>query len=172
MEQPIRYETAGGSVVKKKKHFYLFMNLSLAIILPALSVLWNDLHEHESIGWELIGKWFIFYAVGIRLFTAGISQASNPAFTGSIFKMKTQESFVIIRELGFANIALGIMGILSVLNNNWRVLAAFTGGLFLGLAGFQHLFKKPDSQNEWIAMTYDLFALIVIVFYLSATLFF
>jgi hypothetical protein len=172
MEQQIKYGTGSAPIAKKKNHFYLFMNLSLAIILPALSVLWDNLHEQETIGWDLIGKWFIFYGVGIRLFTAGISQASNPAFTGSIFKMKTQDSFVIIRELGFANIAMGVMGVLSVLNNNWRVLAAVTGGLFLGLAGIQHLFKKPDSQNELIAMLYDLFALLVIIFYLSATLFF
>ena len=172
MEEPIKYRTSGASIARKKNHFYLFMNLSMALILPALSILWDCIHEHENLNWELVGKWFIFYAVGIRLFTAGISQASNPAFTGSIFKMKTQESFVIIRELGFANIALGVMGVLSVLNNNWRILAAIAGGLYLGFAGLQHLFKKSGSQNELIALLYDLFAQVVIGFYLSITLFF
>ncbi|HLA58880.1 MAG TPA: DUF6790 family protein [Puia sp.] len=172
MEQNIKYGLAGAASVKKKNYSYLFINVLLAIILPLLSVLWDCLYEHETFSWELIGKWFIFFAVGIRLFTAGISQASNPAFTGGIFKMKTTESFAIIRELGFANISLGVMGILSVLNNNWRVMAAVTGGLFLGLAGIYHLFKKPDSSNELIAMVYDLFALVIIILYLSVTLFF
>ena len=85
--------------------------------------------------------------------------------------MKSTESFVIIRELGFANIAMGVMGILSVLNNNWRVMAAITGGMFLGLAGILHLLKKPDSLNEMIAMIYDLFVLVVIITYLSVGLF-
>ena len=86
--------------------------------------------------------------------------------------MKSSESFVVIRELGFANIALGVMGILSVINSNWRILAAITGGLFFGLAGIQHLFKKPDSSNELIAMVYDLVVLLMIVLYLIFTLFF
>jgi hypothetical protein len=172
MEQNIKYKMAGAVPVKKKNYNYLIMNLLLAIILPLLTILWDNLYEHEPFSWELIGKWFIFYAVGIRLFTAGISQASNPAFTGSIFKMKTQESLVVIRELGFANISMGVMGILSVLNNNWRVLSAIAGGLYLGLAGIQHLLKRPDSKNEWIALVYDLFVLIGIICFLSVTLFF
>ncbi len=171
MEQNIKYRMAGSVALKNRNYSYLLINVLLAVILPLLSVLWDYFYEHETFSRELIGKWFIFYAVGIRLFTAGISQASNPAFTGRIFKMKSTESFVIIRELGFANIAMGVMGILSVLNNNWRVMAAITGGMFLGLAGILHLLKKPDSLNEMIAMIYDLFVLVVIITYLSVGLF-
>ncbi len=114
----------------------------------------------------LIGKWFVFWTTGIRLFTAGISQSSNPAFTARIFKMKTLESYIVIRELGFANISLGVMGILSVINDHWRILAAITGCLFFGLAGIQHLFKKSDSTNEIIAMIGDLFVMIILLSYL------
>jgi hypothetical protein len=155
----------------RKNSGYLWMNLLLLIILPVFSVAGECFFEHESFGWQLVGKWFIFWVVGIRLFTAGISQASNPGFTARIFKMKTQESFIVIRELGFANISLGVMGILSVINNDWRLLAAIGGGLFLGIAGIQHLFKKPDSQNEFIAMFYDLTALLIIFLYLVFTLY-
>jgi hypothetical protein len=172
MERNIKYGEQAIARAGKKNYGYLMMSLLLAIILPLLSALWEHYYELELLGWALIGKWFIFYAIGIRLFTAGISQASNPAFTGSILHLKSKESFVLIRELGFANISLGIMGILSVLNNNWRVMAALSGGLFLGLAGVNHLFRKPEGQNELIALFYDLFVTIVIAFYLSATLFF
>jgi hypothetical protein len=171
MEQHIKYGMQTATRSGKKNYGFLIINIFLSIILPLLSILWDHYYELEPAGWSLIGKWFIFYAVGIRLFTAGISQASNPAFTGRILHLKSRESFVIIRELGFANISLGVMGILSVLNNNWRVPAAIAGGLFLGLAGILHLFKKPATQNEMIAMCYDLFVTMVIVFYLSVTLF-
>ncbi len=153
--------------------FYLIMNMLFLFILPIICIVVEILIEKESPDWMLIGKWFIFWAVGIRLFTAGIRQSSNPEFTAtSILHMKTAESFVIIRELGFANIALGVMGILSVINNNWRILAAVIGGIFFGLAGIQHLFKKPDSRNEFIAMCYDMAVFLVIVFYLLFTLVF
>jgi hypothetical protein len=156
-----------------KNSSYLILNILLLFILPALSVIAEVIVEKESPDWMLIGKWFIFWAVGIRLFTAGIKQSSNPEFTAvKIFHMKTAESFVVIRELGFANIALGVMGILSVINGHWRILAAVTGGLFFGLAGFQHLFKKPDSRNELIAMFYDITVLLVVLIYLAITFFF
>ena len=162
-----------GRRVNHGNSSYLILNVSLLFILPVFSVISECIIEKESPDWMLIGKWFIFWAVGIRLFTAGIKQSSNPEFTATkIFHMKTAESFVVIRELGFANIALGVMGILSVINNNWRILAAVIGGLFFGLAGLQHLFKKPDSRNELIAMLYDIAVLLVIVFYLAFTLVF
>jgi hypothetical protein len=170
MEQQIKYGTSPMKSVKKKSYAYLIMNILLLLILPGLSVAGGFVLEHEPLDWNLVGKWFIFWAIGIRLFTAGINQTSNPGFTAKIFQMKTQESFIVIKELGFANISLGIMGILSVINDNWRLLAAIVGGLFLGLAGFQHLFKKPDSRNEVIAMLYDLSVFTIILFYLGFTI--
>ncbi len=170
MEQINRYSSNAASSRPGKKNSYLAMNMLLLIILPVCSLLAEHTIEHETYSWQLLGKWFIFWAVGIRLFTAGISQASNPAFTASIFRMKSEESFVVIRELGFANISLGVMGILSVINQDWRLLAAIAGGLFLGIAGIQHLFKKPDSRNEVIAMFYDLSVLLFIGLYILFTL--
>lgn len=173
MEQIKRVDISVRRSSKNGDYVYLIMNILLLFILPLLSIASECIVEKESMDWILIGKWFIFWAIGIRLFTAGIKQSSNPEFTAvKIFKMKSSESFVVIRELGFANIALGVMGILSVINSNWRILAAITGGLFFGLAGIQHLFKRPDSRNELIAMLYDLIVLLMIVLYLVFTLFF
>jgi hypothetical protein len=173
MEQIKRIDTPVRRSSKNGNYVYLIMNIFLLFILPLLSIASECIVEKESMNWILIGKWFIFWAIGIRLFTAGIKQSSNPEFTAvKIFKMKSSESFVVIRELGFANIALGVMGILSVINNNWRILAAITGGLFFGLAGIQHLFKKPDSRNELIAMIYDVTVLLIILLYLVFTLIF
>ena len=143
----------------------------MLLVLPLLSIGGEIIFEHESFTWMLIGKWFVFWATGIRLFTAGISQSTNPSFTGRIFKMKTQESFVVIRELGFANISLGVMGILSVINDHWRILAAITGSLFFGLAGIQHLFKKSGSTNEIIALIGDLFVMVVLLSFLTSAIF-
>jgi hypothetical protein len=171
MEQNKNYGSISTGSAKKNKHAYLTMNVLLLIIFPTLSIAAEYIFEHEPFTWLLIGKWFIFWAIGIRLFTAGISQASNPGFTAGIFHMKTQESYTVIRELGFANISLGIMGILSVINEVWRLLAAVAGGIFLGLAGLLHLFKKPDTRNELIAMLYDLSVLLVVILYLLFTIF-
>ena len=104
------------------------MNLFFLIILPVLSLLGEIFFEQEIFSWSLVGKWFVFSAVGMRLFTAGVSQASNPGFTAGILGLKNEEGLVVIRELGFANIALGAMGILSVINSEWRLLVSIAGG--------------------------------------------
>lgn len=139
-----------------KINFYLLLNISLLITLPLLSILSAHIFEKEIISTQLIAKWFIFWAVGIRLFTAGIKQASDPAFTAKqIFKITEKESYVVVRELGYANISLGVMGILSVINDEWRIMAAVCGGLFFGFAALQHSLRKPDSRNELVALLYD-----------------
>jgi hypothetical protein len=147
--------------------FYLVMNLSFALLLPAISVMAEHFIDHTTITWHLAAKWLIFWGAGMRLFTAGIKQAATPEFTAiNIFKMKGKESYVVIRELGFANISLGIMGILSVLNDSWRMLAAIATGIFFGFAAMQHCTKKPCSANEKVALAYDAVIFLSLLAYL------
>jgi hypothetical protein len=171
----MRLKSTKATIVsaEKSRKFNLFLsvNICLLFIMPLLSIVAEVIIDHVPVGWLLIGKWFVFWTVGIRLFTAGISQSSNPAFTAGIFKMTTRESYIVIRELGLANISLGVTGILSLINDHWRALAAIAGTLFFGLAGVQHLLKKPDSSHEVIAMIGDLFVMIVLLLYLIIAVF-
>jgi hypothetical protein len=139
------------------------------LILPTLSILNEFVHSQQNTSLiSLIGKWFIFWAIGIRFLTAGLRQAFNPAFTAeTIFNFKDKESFVIIRELGFANICTGIAAIVSIMIPQWRVVIAFTGGLFLGIAGFNHIIRKPDNPNELIPMISDIFVFLIMALYLT-----
>jgi len=151
---------------KKLNIFYLLMNISFLCILPAACVAAEVLKENILLHWALVAKWFIFWAVGMRLFTAGIKQTSDPEFTArEIFRFTSRESFVVIRELGFANIALGTMGILSVINDHWRLLTAVTTCIFFGLAALQHFSKRPDSVNEMIALFYDTIVFVVLLLF-------
>jgi hypothetical protein len=106
----------------------------------------------------LISKWFIFSAVGLRLFFAGVKQVSNPAFTAKeIFRIESPDSFPILRELGFANCCFGLIGIFSLFLPQWRIVSAFGSGLYFGIAGVQHLIRKPAGTNERFALVTDLF---------------
>jgi hypothetical protein len=135
--------------------------------LPALCVLAELLADQlPAPTMYLIGKWFIFWGIGVRLFTAGLKQVINPAFTAaSIFHLKEKESQVVVRELGYANICLGIIGIVSLFIPHWRIVAACSGGLFFGIAGANHLIKKPAGINELIAMVSDVFIALVVLLY-------
>ncbi len=146
---------------------YLSTILLLMLILPVISIV-IDIGSHQDRNlMELAGKWFVFWAVGIRLLLAGVRQAAKPAFTlQEIFHIKNRESEVIVRELGFANICFGLTGVLSIFIPEWQPAAGFTGGLYMGIAGVYHIIKKPVSANEVIAMVSDIYIFIVLAVYL------
>jgi hypothetical protein len=149
----------------KRPSLYLISVVLFMLVFPIVSILlqWGSLLS----GWSLIGRWFVFWAVGVRLFIAGARQVMKPAFTArEIFHLNGEESFIVIKELGFANLSIGLAGILSLFNAEWTKLAAIAGGLFFGLAGLLHVIKKPASTNEVIAMVSDLFIFLLLVLYL------
>jgi len=98
--------TNHASDVNKK---YIVVVTLLTFILPLVSTAVQILIDKDTpFSFALIGKWFIFSAVGLRLFIAGIKQTTDPAFTAKeIFHLTSPESFPIVRELGFANVCLG-----------------------------------------------------------------
>jgi hypothetical protein len=111
----------------------------------------------------LLFKWYVFSGVGLRLFSAGLKQAISPSFTAkTLFNLDDEKAFAIVRELGFANVCFGIIGILSFFFPELRVAAAIAGGTFFGLAGFAHLFRKRESKDETFALVSDLFIFIVL----------
>lgn len=144
-----------SSDVNKK---YIVVVSVLTFVLPLLCSIGQILiNKDVSFSFDLFGKWFIFSAVGLRLFIAGIKQTTDPAFTAKeIFHLDNPESFPIVRELGFANLCFGIVGIVSLFLPPWRVVSAFGSGLYYGIAGLQHFIKKPAGVNEKFALVTDI----------------
>jgi hypothetical protein len=150
----------------KKFNLYFVSVLLFMLLLPLASVIFNSYLDGLQFTLLLAGKWLIFWAIGVRLFIAGIRQATKPAFTAQqIFRISGSDSFPVIRELGFANICMGMIAMFSLLWPSWRMPAAMAGGLYFGLAGMLHLFKKLNSRNELIALVSDLFIFLLMVAY-------
>jgi len=145
-----------------------FISVSvLTFLLPVLCTFLEYLIKYSTITFSLYGKWFIFSAVGLRLTLAGIKQISDPSFTAkSIFKLKTEESYPILRELGFANLCAGLIGLISLLLPDWRMVSAFGSGLYMGIAGVQHFLMKSPGKNERFAMITDIFIAVILLLYL------
>jgi hypothetical protein len=56
----------------------------LLLVLPAASViLESTISAHGASIMGLIGKWYVFWAGGVRLLLAGLRQVSQPRFTAS-----------------------------------------------------------------------------------------
>lgn len=119
----------------------------------------------------LIGKWFVFWPVGVRLILAGLRQTADPTFTAAtIFGVKEKAALTIVQELGFANLSIGMLGALSLIHRDWIVPAALAGGLFYGLAAIKHLTRRDRNAVENIATVSDLFIFVVLAGYLAAIL--
>ena len=150
---------------------YLTSVLLFMLILPVISII-IDAGYKSGISIFYIGKWFVFWAIGIRLLTAGLRQVIKPEFTAKdILHIESIESHIIVRELGFANICFGLAGVVSLYIPEWRTAAAFTGGLYMGIAGIQHVIKKPSTPNEMVAMVSDIFIFLIMAVYVGMMLF-
>ena len=144
---------------------YLFTTVATMVVLPGVSILMG-LNRGADV-WLLIGKWFVFWAIGVRLTLAGVRQAAQPGFTAQeIFNLTGTESHVVVRELGFSNLCLGLTGIASLMLPTWRPAVAFCGGLYFGIAGMLHVVKGAATANERLALWSDLLLFVIVAVYL------
>jgi hypothetical protein len=101
----------------------------------------------------------IFFVVGCRLFSAGVMQIFRPEYTAvKIFELTEKSAFAPVRELGFANVSIGLLAMLSLPVPSLRFAAALSGGLFFLLTGIGHILRKGKNADEWFAMVSDMYA--------------
>lgn len=131
---------------------------------PVLSVAVEVGHSSAALDSALVGKWFVFWSVGWRLLLAGVRQIVQPEYTArQILGLQSAESWTVVRELGFGNLAMGIVGVLSLWLPSWQLAAALAGGLFYALAGINHALRKNRNRLENVAMISDLFVALVLL---------
>lgn len=148
---------------------YFVTVLLTTVVFPIASIATELLFRPEAGLIASAGKWFVFWGIGIRLLLAGISQALRPSFTATnIFRIKDALAEKIVSELGYANVSMGLAGMLSLLWPAWIAPAGLTGGLFLGLAGIKHAMNAERSTKENVAMATDLLVACIVAVYLGS----
>jgi len=142
---------------------YYAVVAALMFILPLSSIALEACRLPHMTLPILAIKWFGFWAVGVRLVLAGLRQIIQPAYTANvILGVKTEESLVLVRELGFANLAIGCVALTSLVLPSWRMPAAAAGCVFYLLAGINHALQSHRNRLEHVAMGSDLFVGIVL----------
>jgi len=117
----------------------------------------------------LLGRWFVFWGVGIRLGLAGLRQFFQPSFTArDIFGLTGDEALRLVRELGVANFASAVVGVLSLAIPSFTLPIAISAGIFYGVAGVGHLATRSRSRTEQVAMVSDLFMFAVLATFVLA----
>jgi hypothetical protein len=151
---------------------YLGAVILLLGVLPILSIVVEFITTSDASLLSLVGKWFVFWAVGVRLFVAGLSQVFRPQVTyGGIFNIEDPEAGKLVKEIGFGNLSIGLLGILSLFVGAWVVPSAIAGALFYILAGIQHWLNGAASTKETVALVSDILVGIVLALFVLLTLF-
>jgi hypothetical protein len=147
---------------------YVPMVIALMLLLPLISIVAQlMLADHSALAASsnlaIVAKWYVFWAVGVRLSLAGLRQIFQPRYTAeTILGLKGAESLFFVRELGFANVSVGSIGSVSLFAPSWVMPAALVGALYYGLAGINHCFHRARNRLENVALVSDLFAALVL----------
>jgi hypothetical protein len=149
--------------------YYVFVILT-TVALPSASIAIEHLAQPQADLVTLLGKWFVFWGVGIRLLAAGATQVLRPSFTASsILGTGDAGAETVVAELGYANIAMGLTGALSMLWPEWTIPAGLAGGLFLGVAGIKHAMNSQRNAKGNVAMVTDLLVSAMVAIYLAGS---
>lgn len=148
---------------------YLISVVLLMLIFPIASIAVDALAFHGAVDFiGLVGKWFVFWAVGMRLFIAGVRQVTQPQFTAeTIFTLEDRRSYAIVRELGFANLSMGVLGLWSLVAPSWVAPAAIVGGLYYGFAGLGHIVRRQRNLHEQTALISDLLIFLLLAVFVA-----
>jgi hypothetical protein len=150
---------------------YILVVIGLMVVMPVLSILWEVTGAQNPSLVQLIGKWAVFWIVGIRLLTAGLSQMLRPDFTSrTIFEIDDPDAVKLVSELGISNIAAGALGVASLFVPGWALPAALYGFIFFALAGLRHIGNAGRNRAESVATVTDLWAAAVLGLFLVASL--
>lgn len=142
---------------------YLLVVALTMLVLPMASITIDAGLTNAPLIW-LVGKWFVFWAVGARLLLAGLRQYFQPAFTSrDIMGIDSPEVYVLVRELGGANAASGIIGLASLAMPSFVLPTAIGAGIFYTVAGLEHARSNHRGRNELVAMVSDFFATAVLM---------
>lgn len=150
---------------------YFASVILLLVVLPVVSISAEAVLSHHAMSMALVGRWFVFWGVGVRLFLAGVRQVLQPRFTAKeIFGVDDPRSFAIVREVGFANLSMGFLGVCTLFRGDWLVPAAIVGGLYYGLAGALHVFSQEKNAKEYMAMVSDGFIFVILLVFVLKSL--
>jgi hypothetical protein len=150
---------------------YFASVILLLVVLPVASIFAEVFLSHHAMSMALVGRWFVFWGVGVRLLLAGVRQVLQPRFTAKeIFGIDDPGSFAIVREVGFANLSMGLLGVCTLFRGDWLVPAAVVSGLYYGLAGTGHVFSQERNAKEYLAMISDGFIFAVLLVFVLRSL--
>lgn len=122
-----------------------------------------------------LGKWYVFWAGGVRLFLSGFGQTLGVRLTRKRqVEIESAPSEQIAQGVGFAKLLIGLLCIateiaISAPGQLYAIIfpaAAVVAGLFYALSGLQHIRMHKRNARQALAMVTDLLVSSVLAVFL------
>jgi hypothetical protein len=104
---------------------------TLTLVIPLLASLTEAQVTSSQMSVALIGKWFLFSAVGLRLLQAGL------------------------RYVSWINVSLGILALLATFNTSLKLPVTIIACIYFLISTIRQSRKHPATLNEWIELLTD-----------------
>ena len=145
--------------------FHLISKISISIILPLICILIEIAiikRKNKSVIFKNTSlKWLCFWVVGFNAISAGVMQAFNPSYTANLLHVAMSD-FIIVEELGFAQLGIGIVALLSLKWVKFRKPAVMAYGIFIfGCTVIHFLRFSAIEMGEIISTLNDIWILIL-----------
>lgn len=146
--------------MKRKIGLIQVSALLFLFALPTVCIVYECILGRFSSFPRVMLKWSVFWAVGMRMFTTGLKQIFSPEFTcKEIFEVQDEKCFAVCRELGFANISMGLCAMISLVLKEFLYGGAFLGLTYFGIAIAQHLVRRSKNDTELFVTLADAIAI-------------
>ena len=90
----------------------------------------------------------------------------NPSYTMHLLQVG-EDSKIVIMELGFAQFGIGILGVLSLLREQYRSSVAISYGFFMMGASYIHITRFTNANfEEMMSLAGDLVFVVIALLYL------
>lgn len=148
--------------------FHIIYKVLKSIIIPVIFIIVEAeirRRKDQEFKWSnLCCKWFSFWVLGFGAISVGLMQSLNPAYTASLLNVQTSD-MIVIRELGCAQIGMGILGLLAIKFHSFRKPAAISYGLFILGAVILHVARLGHiNADEIVSLADDIWTVGVAVF--------
>ncbi len=140
--------------------------------MPLCSIIIELIYKKDSPDPGLIGKWFIFWGLGVYLLASGIVHMVRPlADLNRFYGSKDQVARGMVRKLGIAKITMGVAGILSLFNGQLLEITALMTVVYFGMTTLWYFLRKADPAYEAFTLVSDLMLFSTSLLFLFSTVF-
>lgn len=151
-----------GSLTISRQIITAFTNMTFFTAIPLVSAVYESHLLKINMDAGIVGKWFIFWAVAVRFLVTGFLQVLRQGKGRSVVLTQSNSGQNMAKMEGLVKMFLAGLAFLCVVKGSGSLLAAIIAGIYIGLAAFQHDFKRPATIEGWIEMIFDMLVFIVI----------